>query len=501
MPFAEAINRHADEHPHAPAFRIEGRVFTFGELSRLGRQLVAILGDLAADSEPRSVLGDRGRLVSLEIGNHPLFAAAFLAATSRGHCVALIDPHLPAPTRQAMRALLSPDLIITADGDGLGVEALANGKTRRFAETDDGAKKAPLTVGDDSEPFLIVFTSGTTGTPKAIVRDRGSWRASLATGQDFFEIDRNSRTLAPGPLAHGLTLYALAETLIAGAEFIGAKHFDAAHSLAVIEGEAVKRLVLVPTMLRRLCAATLGRPQRSVTRITVAGAKLTPSDRASAALAFPEARTSEYYGASELGFISVSTESDTMSATAVGRAFPGVALHILNETGHEMPPGETGTIFVDSALVSDGYVGANDGAGFRRLRSLTTVGDLGFLEEDGTLHLLGRAGGMVLSGGNNIYPQEVEATLTAHPGIHAALVLGLDHPDLGSELVAVIEPEGSAFDRKALERHLAAHLPRYKHPRRIWLCRKMPMTRSGKVAAGTLRQWIADDNDDLERLD
>ena len=107
----------------------------------------------------------------------------------------------------------------------------------------------------------------------------------------------------------------------------------------------------------------------------------------------------------------------------------------------------------------------------------------------------------VFSGGNNIYPQEVEATLTAHPGIHAALVLGLDHPDLGSELVAVIEPEGSAFDREALERHLAAHLPRYKHPRRIWLCRKMPMTRSGKVAAGTLRQWIADDNDDLERLD
>ncbi|OCO99863.1 MULTISPECIES: AMP-binding protein [unclassified Ensifer] len=501
MPFAGAIHRHADDHPYAPAFRIEGRVFTFGELRRLAEQLVAIFGDLIGDSEPRSVLGDRGRLVALEVGNHPLFAAAFLAATSRGHCVALIDPHLPHSVRQSMHERLSPDLVIGGDGDGLRLEALASGKTRRFAANDDGAKEVRLAVGADTEPFLIVFTSGTTGTPKAIVRDRGSWRRSLATGQEFFEICRDSRTFAPGPLAHGLTLYALAETLVAGAEFIGATHFDAAQSLAVIEAEEVQRLVLVPTMLRRLCAAATGKPQGSVARITVAGAKLTPSDRASAALAFPEARVIEYYGASELGFISVATESDTAAVTAVGRAFPGVAFQILNDTGNAVPPGETGTIFVDSALVSDGYVGADDGAGFRRFGQLATVGDLGFIDGEGTLHLLGRAGGMVLSGGNNIYPQEVEATLVAYPGVHAALVLGLDHPDLGTELVAVIEPEGRVFDREALDRHLAAHLPRYKHPRRIWLCRRMPMTQSGKVAAGKLRQWIADENDDLERID
>ncbi|HEV7317745.1 MAG TPA: AMP-binding protein [Ensifer sp.] len=501
MPFAAALHRHADEHPHAPAFRMEGRVFTFSELARLGRQLVAVFDDLVGDGGGRSALGDRARLVALEIGNHPLFAAALLAATTRGHCVALIDPHLPASTRQAMRDLLSPDLVVSAEGAGLRIECPASGTSRPFDEHDEQVGEAPLAIGTDTEPFLIVFTSGTTGTPKAIIRDRGSWRRSLAAGQDFFGINRDCKTFAPGPLAHGLTLYALAETLVAGAEFIGAPHFDAPHSLAVIEAEAVQRLVLVPTMLRRLCAANPGSPHKSVTQITVAGAKLTPSDRAAATVAFPEARVIEYYGASELGFISVATESDTASATAVGRAFPGVTLQILSDTGADMPPGETGTIFVDSALVSDGYVGSADGAGFHRSGRLATVGDLGFVDEAGTLHLLGRAGGMVLSGGNNIYPQEVEATLTAFPGVHAALVLGLDHPDLGSELVAVIEPEGSAFDRAALERHLAAHLPRYKHPRRLWLCREMPMTRSGKVAAGILKQWIADDHDDLERID
>ena len=500
MPLAAAVHRHADEHPYAPAFRMEGRVFTFDKLERLAGQLFAAFDGLAGSAGHRSVLGNRARLIVLEAGNHPLFAAAFLAATSQGNCVALIDPHLPAATRQAMRDRLSPDLIVSANGADLSLHAPASGETRSFRES-DGKERAPLAAGKESEPFLVVFTSGTTGAPKAIIRDRGSWRRSLATGARFFGIDHGTRTFAPGPLAHGLTLYALAETLCAGAEFIGAAHFDAARALTIIETEKVQRLVLVPTMLRRLCAAAANRPQACVTHITVAGAKLTASDRAVAALAFPKAEVIEYYGASELGFISVATKDDTASATAVGSAFPGVALSIRNDTGDEVPMGETGTIFVDSALISDGYVGQSDGAGFRRLGELATVGDIGFVDEDGMLHLLGRAGGMVLSGGNNIYPQEVEATLVAYPDVHAALVLGLDHPDLGSELVAVIEPEGSIFDRCALERHLAAHLPRYKHPRRIWRCPKMPMTQSGKVAAGTLRQWIADGNDALELID
>ncbi|WP_113554634.1 AMP-binding protein [Hyphomicrobiales bacterium] len=500
MPFAAAIHRHAQDHPHAPTFQIEGRVFTFGDLARIAGALAERFGDLVGIAERRSVLGDRSRLIALETGNHPLFAAAFLAATSGGNCVALIDPHLPEATRQTMHDRLSPDLIVRADGANLSLHAPANGETRTFRET-EGNERKPLAIGDDTEPFLIVFTSGTTGTPKAIIRDRGSWRRSLATGEPFFGIDRATRTFAPGPLAHGLTLYALAETLVAGAEFIGAAHFEASRAMSIVEAKEVKRLALVPTMLRRLCAAAAGRPQTSVTQITVAGAKLTENDRDSAALAFPQADIIEYYGASELGFISVATNGDTASATAVGRAFPGVTLSIRDDRGGEMPTGETGTIFVDSALISDGYVGTTDSAGFRRLGSLATVGDLGFLDECGTLHLLGRSGGMVLSGGNNIYPQEVEAALTADPGVHAALVLGLDHPDLGSELVAVIEPEGGMFDREALERHLAAHLPRYKHPRRIWLCLNMPMTQSGKVAAGTLRQWIADGNDALELID
>ncbi|ASY61955.1 Long-chain-fatty-acid--CoA ligase [Sinorhizobium sojae CCBAU 05684] len=496
MPLSGAIALHAAESPHAPAFRMESRVFSFEELAAdAGRMLYAI-ERTAAQATRQSVLSGRARLIALEIGNHPLFAAAFIAATAGGNCAALIDPHLPEATRRRMKAQLRPEIVIRPDGDLLRVEVPSAGQSHAL---DAFSGSLPLQVGDGAEPFLVVFTSGTTGEPKAIVRDRRSWRISLEAGQSFFGIGPETTTYAPGPLAHGLTLYALAECLWAGAEFIGAAHFEPRPALNEIAERNVKRLVLVPTMLRRLCAEARGRAWNSVEKITSAGAKLTPADRQAARRTFPGAAVTEYYGASELGFITCSGAADRHGPTAVGRAFPGVRLAILDDDGNTLPQGETGTIFVESELISDGYIGARDGAGFRRQGALGTVGDLGFLDADGTLHLIGRAGGMLLSGGNNIYPSEVEAVMMAAAGVEAVCVFGLDHPELGSELAAIIQPNGS-FDRAALARHLADALPRYKHPRKIWLCRHMPMTASGKVAAKELRQWIAEENPALERL-
>ncbi|ACP24299.1 putative long-chain-fatty-acid--CoA ligase protein [Sinorhizobium fredii NGR234] len=497
MPLARAILRHEGERLHAPAFRIEGRVFTFAELAAAAGRILHAIEQAALQTTEQSVLAGRVRLIALETGNHPLFAAAFIAATSGGNCAALIDPHLPESRRQRMKEKLRPEIVIRADGDRLHLDVPSVGETHAL-ETFDGS--SPISIGEDAEPFLVVFTSGTTGEPKAIIRDRGSWRLSLETGQHFFGIGPEATTYAPGPLAHGLALYALVECLAAGAEFIGARHFEPRQALDVISDTRAKRLVLVPTMLRRLCEQTKSAAVTSVEKITVAGAKLTPADRSAAARAFPAAEVIEYYGASELGFITVAGADDDHSPTAVGKPFPGVRLAILDDRGNSLPSGETGAIFVDSALISYGYIASNDGIGFHREGRLATVGDLGFLDRDGTLHLIGRAGGMVLSGGNNIYPSEVEAAIMAAAGVRSVLVFGIDHPDLGSELVAVIQPNHDRFEREELERHLADALPRYKHPRKVWLCREMPMTVSGKIAVGKLQQWIAEENGALERL-
>lgn len=497
MPLVEAVALHASERPHAPAFRMEGRIFTFGELAAEAGRIFAAVQRSAAEASERSILSGRARLVALETGNHPLFPAAFIAATAAGNCAALIDPHLPEIARRRMKERLRPEVVIRTEGDLLRIDVPSAGQSRLLQGATDPPPAIP--AGDGGEPFLVVFTSGTTGEPKAIIRDRRSWRVSLETGQAFFRLGPETRTYAPGPLAHGLTLYALAETLTAGAEFVGARHFEADPSLATMAAARAKRLVLVPTMLRRLCERAARSPLTSVRQITVAGAKLTPADREAARRAFPDAHVTEYYGASELGFISVSQAVDRHSPTAVGKAFPGVRLTILGENGEPLPVGEAGTIFVESELISEGYIAGGDGAGFRRQGKHATVGDLGFLDEDGTLHLIGRAGGMVVSGGNNIYPSEVEGVILGAGDVNAVFVFDLDHPDLGSELAAVVEP-GDGFDPAALGTHLAAALPRYKHPRKIWLCRNMPMTASGKLAAGELRRWIAEENTALERL-
>lgn len=497
MPLAGAITLNASERPDAPAFCMEGRVFTFGELAKEAGRILHAIKRSAPLARESSVLSGRAHLIAIETGNHPLFAAAFVAATAGGNCAALIDPHLPQATRQRMKEQLRPEIVIRADGDLLRLDVPSAGVSHAL-DVFDGS--STINIGDGGEPFLIVFTSGTTGEPKAILRDRRSWRLSLDTGRNLFGIGPETATFAPGPLAHGLTLYALAECLVAGAQFIGAGHFEPRQAVAEIRKTNAKRLVLVPTMLRRLCEQPKGATLGSVEKITVAGAKLTPSDRRAAARAFPAAEVTEYYGASELGFISVSGEADEHSPTAVGRAFPGVRLAILGDHGNSLPPRHTGTIFVESALVSNGYISGGDGTGFRRQGPLATVGDVGYLDENGTLHLIGRAGGMVLSGGNNIYPSEVEATIMAVAGVEAVLVFGLDHPDLGSELVAIIQPTDDAFEAGRLARHLADALPRYKHPRKIWLCRRMPMTASGKIAPRKVRQWITEENPALERL-
>ncbi|MDX3925566.1 MAG: AMP-binding protein [Shinella sp.] len=499
MPLSAAISRHAVERPDFPAFRLEDRVFSYRELAGDAARLLACFRHLCGDKEGRSRIGPAHRLVAISTGNHALFAAAFVAATSAGHCAALIDPSQPEAVRARMIAALRPDLLVTAEGDGLSIADPYDATAETFhSQPPEGI--AALPEGEASAPFMIVFTSGTTADPKPIIRDRRSWRVSLQAGAPLFDIDGESSTLSPGPLAHGLALYAMTETLLAGAQFAAAGRFDPVSALETIRRHSLSRLVLVPTMLRRLADAAGGGTFGAVRAITVAGAKLTAADRALAARVFPHAALREYYGASELGFVSVTAPGDPASPTAVGRAFPGLSISILNEAGMPLPAGETGTIHVDSPLISDGYVTGGDGSGFRRRGRLATVGDLGFLETDGTLHLLGRAGGMVLSGGNNVYPSEIEAVLSTLAPIRSAYVFGLDHPDLGQELAAVLEPAQAGLTAEALASALSGALPRYKHPRRIWLCRTMPATGSGKVAAKVLRQWIADGNDALERL-
>ncbi|RVP86125.1 long-chain fatty acid--CoA ligase, partial [Sinorhizobium meliloti] len=142
MPLAEAVALHASERPHSPAFRMEGRVFTFGELAAGAKRILPAVQRSAAEATERSILSGPVRLVALETGNHPLFPAAFIAATAAGHCAALIDPHLPEIVRRRMKERLRPEVVIRAEGDLLRIDVPSAGQSRLL----QGASDAPPAI-------------------------------------------------------------------------------------------------------------------------------------------------------------------------------------------------------------------------------------------------------------------------------------------------------------------------------------------------------------------
>lgn len=473
MPLSTRLARFAEAQPEAAAITMGGETTTYAALwHNIGARLAA-LGALP----PRAHAIAPGQpLVALVLGNHaqmPSWLALGLAAPVT---LALLDPGWPEALQHEMLARLAPDLVITPDNAGFGLDHTP-------------ATIAPTTP---EQPFFIGFTSGTTARPKAFLRNRTSWRLSLDAGESVFGLDRSSHTLAPGPLVHGLTFYALAETLHAGACFHGMARFAAAPAFDWLSGD-ITRLVAVPTMLEALAREAQAREATLPTRqITTAGAALPEALLARLPGAFPHARITNYYGASELGFVSLAHHAPdgagglATHSRGVGRAFPGVEIEI-RVADHPAPPGTLGTVFVKSPHPIEGYLFAPGETAFTRRDGWASVGDLGALDAAGNLTLAGRADGMVISGGYNIYPQEVAEVLAAAPGVSGAQVLGLPDAYLGARLVGVVSGAASGA---ALAAFCAAHLPRYKVPRAFFALDDWPLTASGKVARATLEHWI-----------
>ena len=489
MPLRNALDIHARQRPDALATAISGTRLTYGALSKTVAGLASALSVLPTRPRSDLALPPTGRFFALTIGNHPAAAPLLATALATPHAVALLDPHWPDALLRDTLAKLPPDALFCLSSQTALIDAATHlGIPAIRVDTDDLlaflATPAPLAWTAPDDIFMVGFTSGTTSRPKAFARNRHSWRASLAASREAFALTDQSHTFAPGPLAHGITLYAFAETLDLGAAFHGLTSFDlstAHHAMT-----EARRIVAVPTLITAL---TQSAPQPQITEITTAGAKLTAALVAKARKTFPRARIHEYYGASELGFVSHNTIGPASASApphSVGRPFPHVALSI-RKAGAEVPQGETGTIYVRGDLAIDGYLWGGRQSGFRREGPWATVGDIGRLNNDGSLSILGREGGMVITSGHNVYPQEIETALSDIPGVDNAVVLGLSDPVRGQRLAALIQGTAPLAEIRA---QLAIRLPRYKLPRHFYRPATWPLTSSGKTDRATLLNWL-----------
>lgn len=472
MPFLNRLQRWAAERPDDTAVVVAGERLSWGALRDEAEALAA---------------GTSAEITVLTERNSTHFAVAFAAAVAGERQCAVLDPTWPEPMLAEIVQLLGP------------AASPAPAAARNSVDEDQ------LADGDPATSFLIGLTSGTTSVPKAFTRSRRSWQESFEASIEFFGLSQDDKTLAPGPLAASLNLYALAECLYAGTEFHTLESFDVGDVHTAISHDGITRLVLVPTMLRLLSERGLtGCVDASGVKIIIcAGSKLDARTLEAARRWAPNATIFEYYGASELSFVSgtglpAGAPLDA-GGTGIGRPFPGVEVRILDDEGRALPEGAAGNICVRSGLVSNGYLWGDDGQALRCFDGWFTVGDQGYLQ-DGELHILGRRSDMIITAGKNVYPHEVELALASVPGVASAVAAGMSDDVRGQRVVAGIVPSHGGLTATQLKTGLEEILPRDKRPLQYYALAELPVTDRGKVSRGLMLDWITACDSRVRRL-
>jgi long-chain acyl-CoA synthetase len=350
----------------------------------------------------------------------------------------------------------------------------------------------------------MIYTSGTTGHPKGVKRLNLDAQflqlAALAAREVLgFEPDKPVRTVITGPLYHATPnfygLYAVRD----GALAILQPRFDAEELLQLIEEYRITHFHAVPTMFVRLLHLPEEVRKRydvsSLVRV-VHGAAPCPPHVKQAMLDWWGPVITEYYGATETGFVTFHTAEEALRKPgSVGRALSGATIKVYDEDGRELPPGGIGEVYVWLEGSPDfTYHGKPDQRRDIERNGLVSVGDVGYLDGEGYLFLCDRKRDMVISGGVNIYPAEIEAALLTLPGVRDCAVFGIPHEEFGEQLCAYIEPErDAALDEASVRAHLAERLADFKVPRVIRFETGLPREDSGKIMKRKLRDayWEA----------
>ncbi|MEO8693069.1 MAG: AMP-binding protein [Acidimicrobiales bacterium] len=370
----------------------------------------------------------------------------------------------------------------------------ARARTNQVAYDDfvRGASSAEPAPGDAANE-QVIYTSGTTGRPKGAVR-RGSGDARQVLGLvQLLGAHGDDVHLTTGPLYHSgpLAFFTLAHAL--GNTVVVQHHFGAEDWLRLVDLYRVTTTFAAPAPIRLVCNLpddVKGRYDRSSMRALVANAAPWSMTLKEAYLAdFPEDSLFEVYGATELGVITVLLPAEQRAKPgSCGRAAPYVEVSLLDDRGHEITaPGEPGELFVRASSVFSTYHNAPEKYAEEHRGEWHTVGDIAYRDDEGFLFICDRKKDMVISGGVNIYPAEIEAALEQHPGIFDVAVIGVPSEEWGEAVHAVIVPLDPSLTEADVLRFARDHLAGYKVPKSITFVDELPRTGSGKILKRELR--------------
>jgi long-chain acyl-CoA synthetase len=499
---------HADAHPDQPALIMEpsGEVITFAEFEARANRLAHLF---------RARGLRRGDHVAYLLENHARYFELMAAAERTGVYYTCINSYLTPEEAAYIVDDCDAKVFISSVAKretALGVAPLTP-KVELFLMVDAEAEDGPYlpydtvvggqpdaAVDDEQLGAAMLYSSGTTGRPKGILRPLPEVHPSeplpvMQFVTYMFGFRPGMTYLSPAPIYHSAPQASVAAALRLGATSVVMERFDPELFLSCVERHRVTHSQLVPTMFSRMLKlpdeTRLRHDVSSLERIVHAAAPC-PVPVKEAMIEWWGPIITEYYGATEAnGFTFCDSHEWLAHRGTVGKAILGT-VHILDDDGNECPTGVSGTVWFEGATNFEYYNDPDKTAENRdETGTMSTVGDVGYLDDDGYLYLTDRKTYMIISGGVNIYPQECENLLITHPKVSDAAVIGVPNPDLGEEVKAVVQPMPGVQAGPELERELLAfcaeHLARFKCPRSIDFEPELPRLPTGKLYKRLLR--------------
>lgn len=329
----------------------------------------------------------------------------------------------------------------------------------------------------------VILTSGTTGRPKGAARGSVSGVDSLTPLLETVPIRARSTVVIAAPLFHAWGLVHMGVGLGMSSTAVVQAQFDPEATLAAIAAHRADGLVVVPVMLQRILAlggATIAKYDTSSLRYIASSGSAIGASLATATIRRFGPVLYNIYGSTEVSLATVAGPGDLQSApSTAGRVAPGSTVRILDAAGKPVETGVVGRVFVGSGARFDGYTG---GGGKEQIDGLLSSGDLGHFDDKGRLFIDGRDDDMIVSGGENVFPAEVEELLATHPAILEAAVIGVPDEEFGQRLKAfVVKRPGQQLSQADVKDHVREHLARYKVPRTVTFVDALPRTTTGKL--------------------
>jgi acyl-CoA synthetase (AMP-forming)/AMP-acid ligase II len=492
----------AAQYPDEVALIDELGQLTFLEVSERTNALAHALADDGVNE---------GDSVAIMARNHRGFVDAVVACSKLGAHALFMNTSFSGPQLSDVADREKPKAIVY-DEEFAEVLEDAGKRRKRYiawaepeAETKDPTLESLIERGDRSGVIppkeagkAVILTSGTTGTPKGASRSQPKSLDPVAALLDRIPLKAREKTMIAAPLFHawGFAHFTLALGL--SSTIVLRRKFDPEAILSLTAQHGCTALVVVPVMLQRI----LDLPDEVLDRYDLSTVKAVPVSGSAVPASLSERWMDHFgenlynlYGSTEVAWATIASPQDLREAPGTSGLPPrGTVVRIYDDDGNPVEPGDTGRIFVGNDLQFEGYTG---GGNKDVIDGLMSSGDVGHFDEDGRLFIDGRDDDMIVSGGENVFPQEVEDLLTGHESISEAAVFGVDDEEFGQRLKAVVVTRGGKqLSEDEVKKFVKSNLAGYKVPRDVDFIDELPRTSTGKVLKRELKEDGEEDGDD-----